>query len=88
MGLYVEPAGDKKAWFEANGTTWNTGSIPEGTLPVVMLPNPGFVALGVAYNKAELSRFLHSRPDGIWKVVSKALLRELVPEANKMKEFR
>jgi len=90
MGLYVEPQGDKAAWFESTGVQWHPGQgepIHSNYLPVVLLKQ-GYIALGVAYNAKELQRFVTGRPDGHWKLMPKAVLRSLVPGANKMKEFK
>ena len=90
MGLYVEPQGDKVAWFEANGVAWIPApgaGVPSDALPVVLL-RQGFIALGVAYNKRELIRFVQSRPDGVWKLILKSTLREVVPGAKRLREFK
>lgn len=93
MGLYCEPQGNKQEWINRVGLP--VGSLvlarhfdePQDTLPVVLLEQ-GFVALGVAYSKSELKRFMQGRQDGIWFLVPKSELRKVVPGGEKMKELR
>ena len=94
MGLYVEPAGDKDIWIKEHGTETSIvanaaiawASVPSDRM-LVALMYQGFISLGCAYRKSELQRFITGRPDAIWYLVPKAVLREVVPGAKKMKEF-
>lgn len=89
MGFYIKPAdGDKAKWLIDNSVQWQYHTpvgeahyIPETDLiQVCAVQNPGFIALGICYNQAELTAF--SRPDDprgkLWGLVPATAVLEFL----------
>ena len=84
MGIYVNPHGmTKEEWIQKHALpVHRTVALDQypairamNYVALVYVINPGFTALAVAYNKAELSRFLH--PDD-----NRPMMVVIVPKAS------
>ena len=88
MGCYVEVS-DKKQWLIDNAKmVWDNiqycpkfSEFPKGYLPVVLIDNGLFYALGVAYDEKEFEIFTDkrdTRPRSVWAVEIE-LLKKVSP---------
>lgn len=63
MGAYVDPLDKtKEEWLTENATEiqlpWS--EIPDDSLPIVLIRNPGFSAAGIGFNEMEYQAFQRS----------------------------
>lgn len=75
MGCYVNPPEvSKESWLELNAKPRGViipakqvipaySDFPEGTLPVVLLDNGRFTAVGIAYDEREYAAFTDTKKD-------------------------
>lgn len=95
MGLYAEPKGNKRKWFNdqaspiTHAQDWSTSDYQTGpVLPVAMLNNGYFIALAVLWSKKEYNRVTQGREDAVLGLVSKEILRGVVPGGERLKELK
>lgn len=89
MGLYLEPAIDKKDWLDQNGdleiatvgvSSIDYRAVPDTKVLVCCVDNGYFYAAAVAYNESEFIAFDH--PDGrpkYWYTVDKSKAKGVSP---------
>lgn len=91
MGAYVNPEGmSKEDWLEKHGN-WHPHQpiawedVEEGSLPVVLVSNPGFTAAAIGFNKEEYRVFIE--PDGRFKEFYTVKIEDLHTVSSELKHY-